>query len=239
MYRYKRASSPVWNWLVFIPILWIFARPLRAYKHNYYMHIIKTQNKMESTWWIGLHSGLRSWLLYCSIVQYKTTNINTFVYSLTNPICKHPLYVCVIIVLTHSNWLPLQSQSFCTSVSCSQSSSQSIVFLDLHWCWNPGLTIKMAMGSSVYLPEPLQYEDARSWFEWIEVCAAPNEWNSAKQLPRLPALLRGRVWAIYVSLSYADKEMYAKPSWRGCIPTQVKSVICRHHCQGMGAPIDI
>ena len=66
------------------------------------------------------------------------------------------------------------------------------------------------MGSSVCLPEPLQHEDARSWFKRFELCAGANEWNAAKQLLRLPTLLRGRAWAIYESLSDADKESYAK-----------------------------
>ena len=62
--------------------------------------------------------------------------------------------------------------------------------------------------SSICLPEPLQHEDARSWFKRFELCAAANEWNAAKQLLYLPTLLRGRSWAIYESLSDADKESY-------------------------------
>ena len=64
--------------------------------------------------------------------------------------------------------------------------------------------------SSICLPEPLQHEDARSWFKRFELCAAANEWNAAKQLLRLPTLLRGRSWAVYESLSEADKESYDK-----------------------------
>ena len=63
---------------------------------------------------------------------------------------------------------------------------------------------KMAV-SSICLPEPLQYDDARSWFRRFELCAAANEWDAAKQLLRLPTLLRGRSWAVYESLSDADK----------------------------------
>ena len=66
------------------------------------------------------------------------------------------------------------------------------------------------MGSSVCIPEPLQHEDARSWFKRFELCAAANDWNADKQLLRLPTLLRGRAWAIYESLSNADKESYEK-----------------------------
>ena len=80
---------------------------------------------------------------------------------------------------------------------------------DLHWCRNPGL-IEMASGSSICVPEPLQHEDARSWFKRFELCAAANEWDAAKQLLRLPTLLRGRSWAIYESLSDDDKETYKK-----------------------------
>jgi len=42
------------------------------------------------------------------------------------------------------------------------------------------------------------------------LCAAANEWNAAKQLLRLPTLLRGRSWAIYESLGEDDKETYKK-----------------------------
>ena len=62
--------------------------------------------------------------------------------------------------------------------------------------------------SSICLPEPLQHEDARSWFKRFELCAAANEWNAAKQLLHLPTLLRGRSWAIYELLIDADKESY-------------------------------
>ena len=85
--------------------------------------------------------------------------------------------------------------SFCDTVSS-------------HWCRNPGPYI--AMASNVCLPEPLQHEDASSWFRRFELCAAINDWNAAKQLLHLPMLLRGRAWAIYESLSDADKETYAK-----------------------------
>ena len=62
--------------------------------------------------------------------------------------------------------------------------------------------------SSICLPEPLQHEDDRSWFKTFELCAAANEWIAAKQLLRLPTLLRGRSWAIYKLLSDADNESY-------------------------------
>jgi len=64
--------------------------------------------------------------------------------------------------------------------------------------------------SSICLPEPLHHEDASSWFRRFELCAAANEWDAAKQLLRLPTMLRGRSWAIYESLGDDDKETYAK-----------------------------
>ena len=86
-----------------------------------------------------------------------------------------------------------------------------LYIVDLHWCRNPGQLIEMASGSSICLPEPLrQHEDARSWFKRFELCAAANEWDAPKQLLRLPTLLRGRSWAVYESLSDADKETYRK-----------------------------
>lgn len=57
----------------------------------------------------------------------------------------------------------------------------------------------MATGS-LALPEPLEGEDARSWFKRYEVCATANGWNDQKKLSRLPTLLKGRAWAVYDSL---------------------------------------
>ena len=68
----------------------------------------------------------------------------------------------------------------------------------------------MASGSSICMAKPLQHEDARSWFKWIKLCAAANEWDAVKQLLHLLTLLRGHSWAIYESLSDADKETYRK-----------------------------
>jgi len=51
----------------------------------------------------------------------------------------------------------------------------------------------MATGGGLVLPEP----DAQSWFKSFKVCAAANGWDTAKQLLRLPMLLRGRAWAIW------------------------------------------
>ena len=73
----------------------------------------------------------------------------------------------------------------------------------------PG-TDEMASNGSICVPGPLQHEDARSWFKRFELCAAANEWNSTKQLLRLPTLLRGQLWAIYESLGDDDKESYDK-----------------------------
>ena len=102
---------------------------------------------------------------------------------------------------------PLRSRVFC------RLPRVIVVFLfcdivSLHWCRNPGLRI--AMASNVCLPESLQHEDASSWFKRFELCAAINDWNVAKQLLHIPTLLRGWAWAIYESLSDADKETYVK-----------------------------
>ena len=66
------------------------------------------------------------------------------------------------------------------------------------------------MASNVCLSEPLQNEDATSWFKRFELCAAINDWSVAKQLLHLPTLLRGRAWVIYKSFNDADKGTYAK-----------------------------
>ena len=84
-----------------------------------------------------------------------------------------------------------------------------LIVVDLTLVPKPG-TDEMASNGSICVPEPLQHEDARSWFKLFELCAAANEWNAAKQLLRLPTLLRGRSWAIYESLGDDDKESYDK-----------------------------
>ena len=58
----------------------------------------------------------------------------------------------------------------------------------------------MATGGNIALPEPLEGEDAKSWFKRYEVCGTANGWNDQKKLSRLPTLLKGRAWAIYDSL---------------------------------------
>ena len=55
----------------------------------------------------------------------------------------------------------------------------------------------MATGGTIALPEPLEGEDARSWFKRYEVCVAANGWNDQKKFSRLPTLLKGRAWAVY------------------------------------------
>ena len=64
----------------------------------------------------------------------------------------------------------------------------------------------MATGGGLALPEPLDGDDARSWFKRYEVCATANGWNDQKKLLRLPTLLKGRSWAVYDSLSDADTD---------------------------------
>ena len=66
----------------------------------------------------------------------------------------------------------------------------------------------MATGTGIALPEPLQGDDAKSWFKHFEVCAAANDWNAAKKLLRVPTLLKGRAWAIFDSLTEAETDSY-------------------------------
>ena len=66
----------------------------------------------------------------------------------------------------------------------------------------------MATGGRLALHEPLHDEDARLWFKRFEVCAAANGWDAAKNLLRLPTLLRGRAWAVFDSLGDDATDMY-------------------------------
>ena len=75
-------------------------------------------------------------------------------------------------------------------------------------CYSGTKTQDMAAGNTICLPEPLEDEDAKSWFRRFDVWAAANECNTAKKLVRLPTLLRGRSWGIYESLGEADNESY-------------------------------
>ena len=38
----------------------------------------------------------------------------------------------------------------------------------------------MATGGNIALPEPLEGEDAKSWFKRYEVCGTANGWNDQK-----------------------------------------------------------
>ena len=60
----------------------------------------------------------------------------------------------------------------------------------------------------VTLSEPLQDDNARSWFKRFEVCYAANDWNEVKRLQRLLMLLKGRTWAIFEALSEEQMETY-------------------------------
>ena len=63
-------------------------------------------------------------------------------------------------------------------------------------------------GLGIALPEPFHGEDPKSWFKRFEVCAAANEWDDAKKLLRTPTLLKGRVWAVFESLSEVETDTY-------------------------------
>ena len=71
------------------------------------------------------------------------------------------------------------------------------------------------------LPEPLEGEDAKSWFKCYEVCGTANGWNDHKKLSRLPTLLKGHAWAVYDSLhDDRDTDTYE----------HLKAAILKHLC---------
>ena len=70
------------------------------------------------------------------------------------------------------------------------------------------LTLVPKPGGGLALPEPLESEDAKSWFKRYEVYATANGWNDPKKLLCLPALLKGRSWAVYDSLREEDTDAY-------------------------------
>ena len=79
----------------------------------------------------------------------------------------------------------------------------------------------MATGGNLALPEPLEGEDAKSWFKCYEVCGMANGWNDQKKLLRLPTLLTGHAWAVYNSLHEdGDTNMYE----------HLKATILQHLC---------
>ena len=66
----------------------------------------------------------------------------------------------------------------------------------------------MASAVGIFLPEALHGEEAKSWFRRFEVCAAANEWESAKKLKHFPTLLKGRARAVYEALTDKEKDTY-------------------------------
>ena len=79
----------------------------------------------------------------------------------------------------------------------------------------------MATGGIIALPEPLEGEDARSWFKPYEVCVTANGWNDQKKFSHLPTLLMGRAWAVYDLLhDEGDTDSYE----------HLKATILKHLC---------
>ena len=60
----------------------------------------------------------------------------------------------------------------------------------------------MATGGNIALPEPLEGDDAKSWFKRYEVCGAANGWNDQKNFH-----VCQRAWVIYDSL-HEDGDRY-------------------------------
>lgn len=67
----------------------------------------------------------------------------------------------------------------------------------------------MATGTGITLPEPLQEDNAKSWFKRFEVCANVNGWDAAKMLLRVPILLKGHAWDVFDFLTDAETDSYA------------------------------
>jgi len=72
-------------------------------------------------------------------------------------------------------------------------------------CYTGAKTQNTATGTGIALPEPLQGDNAKSWFK---VCAAANSWDVAKKLLRVPTLLKGQAWAIINCLTEDENDIY-------------------------------
>ena len=70
-------------------------------------------------------------------------------------------------------------------------------------------TGKLSTGGGIVLPEPLQDDNARSWFKRFQVCCTANSWNKAKLLVSLPTLLKGHAWTNYEVLTEEKIDTYA------------------------------
>ena len=66
----------------------------------------------------------------------------------------------------------------------------------------------MATGGNLVLPEPLEGEDAKSWFKCYKVCGTANGWNDQKKLSCLPTLLKGIAWVVYDSLMRTETQTH-------------------------------
>ena len=97
--------------------------------------------------------------------------------------------------------------SLCMSQSVSCKTLLLVIQYLLHW-WQR--CNRMATStSSLPLPEITTDDFERSWTRFHLVAAA-SKWDDEKKLLMLPALLRGKLVEIFISLSAEEKETLTK-----------------------------
>ena len=71
------------------------------------------------------------------------------------------------------------------------------------------LSMATSTGSELALPEPLQEDNAKSWFKQLKLRCPANGWDKEKQLLHLPTLLKGHAWTIFEVLDEEHTGSYA------------------------------
>ena len=60
----------------------------------------------------------------------------------------------------------------------------------------------------ISLPSSFAAGDPTEWFMWFEIRCNANEWSDVVKARKLPTLLEGEAFAVWMELSEAEKESY-------------------------------
>ena len=53
----------------------------------------------------------------------------------------------------------------------------------------------------ISVPKPFASGDAREWFKRFDICSRANGWNAETKVSKLPTLLEGEAFAVWLELS--------------------------------------
>ena len=66
----------------------------------------------------------------------------------------------------------------------------------------------MATGRHISLPKPFASGNVNKWCQRFEICSKANEWNDATTALKLPTLLEGEAFAVWMELTADEQKDY-------------------------------